>query len=219
MKKILALLLLVLAVTFVIATFSIDRMVKNSIETIGSEMTGTSVTVDRVSISPLSGNGTIYGFRVANPDDFGQEDAISIGEISISLDLWSIFSDEIVINELIVDSPSVYVEQQIPDNNLQLILTNVKNATPEQTSEKGMVIDYFVMRGGSAELYTEIGGERTANVEISEIELRDIGRGGVQKAVNEAIEEIVQDVVEQSLRAAAQSGTEQIRDAIRSLFE
>ncbi len=219
MKKFFALLLLVLAVAFVVSTFSIDRMVKNSIESIGSEMAGTEVTVDRVSISLLNGEGSLYGFRVTNPEGFGKEHAVTISEMSIKLDLWSVFSDEIIINELIVESPSVYVEQKIPDNNLQILLRNVNSATPEQTSEKNMVIDRFIMRGGSAELYTEIGGERTATVEISQIELTDVGRGGVQKAVNETVQEIVQNVVEQSLRAAAQSGVEQIRDAIRSLFE
>lgn len=219
MKKLLAVLLLIIVVAFVAATFSIDRMVKHSIETIGTEMAGSEVTVDRVSISLLSGNGSIHGFRVANPDDFGQEYAISVGEIFLKLSPWQFFSDEIVIDELIVESPYVYVEQKIPDNNLQILLGNVRAATPEQTSEKPMVIEYFLMRDGSAELYTEIGGERTATLEIAEIELREIGRGGVQKAVNEAIEEIIQEVVEQSLRAAVQSGAEQIRDQIRSLFE
>ena len=219
MKKLLAVLLLIIVVAFVAATFSIDRMVKQSIETIGTEMAGSEVTVDRVSVSLLSGNGSIRGFRVANPEDFGREHAITVGEISIKLSPWQFFSDEIVIDELIVESPSVYVEQKIPDNNLQILLGNERDATPEQTSEKPMVIEYFLLRDGSAELYTEIGGERTATVEIAEIELREIGRGGVQKAVNEAIEEIIQEVVEQSLRAAVQSGAEQIRDQIRSLFE
>ncbi len=219
MKKLLALLLLAVVLVFVIATFSIDRIVKNNIEAIGSEMSGTVVSVDRVSISLLTGKGSIYGFQVENPDGYAQDLAISIHDIRISMDVWSIFTEEIIIHELFVESPSVYVEQQIPGNNLQTLLNNVNRATAEHASDKGMIIGHFLMRNGSADLYTEIGGERTATVEIAEVELFDIGRGGVQKAVNEVVQEIVQDVVEQSLRAAAQSGVEQIRDAIRSLFD
>lgn len=219
MKKFLIVVIVLLIVAFAAITLTIDGIVKSNIENIGSEMTGTTVTVQSVSISPFTGQGTINGFRVANPGGYQRDEAFSVNELFISLDLFSIFSDEIVVHELIIDSPSVYVEQKLPENNLRTILTNIRRATPQETTMKAMVIDHFLMSNGTAELYTEIGGERTATVEISTIELHNVGRGGVQNAVNEVIEDIAEDIVEQALQAAVQSGAEQLRDAIRSLFD
>ena len=74
------------------------------------------------------------------------------------------------------------------------------------------------MTDGSADLYTEIGGERSARVEIAQIELNNLGRGGAQEAAEDVIQEIAENVVDQSLRAAAESGAQQIQDAIRDFF-
>jgi len=96
-------LLAVSVVGLVIFMFTIDSIVKSSIQYIGSEMTGTAVTVSGVSISPFSGKGTISGFRVANPEGYSRDFAVEIDQFSIELDLMTLFTDEVVIRELLVD--------------------------------------------------------------------------------------------------------------------
>jgi hypothetical protein len=75
------------------------------------------------------------------------------------------------------------------------------------------------MTGGTVDLYTEVGGERSARVETSSIELHDLGRGGGQQALEDVIKEIAEDIAEEAMRGAVRSGGEQIRDAIRKLFD
>jgi hypothetical protein len=210
--------LAILLIGFLVLTLSVDSIVKSGIESVGSEMTGTAVTVERVSISPFSGSGTISGFRVENPEDFDEEYALEIDDFSIELNIRSLFSDEIVVHNIEVSSPSVYVEQKMPENNLRTILSNIESTSSGEASEKALVIEHFVMTNGTADLYTEVGGERSARVEIAEIELNDIGRGGERQAVENVIREIADAIVDQSLRAAAQSGAEQIQDAIQDFF-
>ncbi|MDZ7757072.1 hypothetical protein [Rhodohalobacter sp.] len=210
--------LAILLIGFLVLTMSVDSIVKTGIETVGSEMTGTAVTVERVSISPFSGSGTISGFRVENPDGFEQDYALEIDDFSIELNILSLFKDEIVVRNIKVVSPSIYVEQKMPENNLRTIMNNIESVSSGEASEKSLVIEHFIMTEGSADLYTQIGGERSARVEIAQIELNDLGRGGAQQAVEDVIKEIAEKVVNQSLRAAAESGAEQIQDAIRDFF-
>lgn len=222
MKKLIIIagsLLTILIILFLVAMLSINSIVKSGIEEIGTEMTGTAVTVESVSISPFSGKGTISGFRVANPSDYQQEYAFQTGDFSIELNPLSLFSDEIVIHEIIITSPSIYVEQKLPQNNLTDILRHIRSIAEFETSDKEMVIDYFLITGGTVDLYTEVGGERSARVEISSIELHDLGRGGGQQAIEGVIRDIAEDIAEEALRGAVRSGGEQIRDAIRSLFD
>jgi len=210
--------LAILLIGFLVITMSVDSIVKTGIETVGSEMTRTAVTVERVSISPFSGTGTISGFRVENPEGFEQDYALEIEDFSIELNILSLFSDEIVVRNIEITSPSIYVVQKMPENNLRTIMNNIESTSSGETSDKALVIEHFIMTNGSADLYTEIGGERSASVEIAEIELNDLGRGGAQEAVEDVIQEIAEKVVDQSLRAAAESGAQQIQDAIRDFF-
>jgi hypothetical protein len=210
--------LAILLIGFLVLTMSVDSIVKTGIETVGSEMTGTAVTVDRVSISPFSGSGTISGFRVENPEGFSQDYALEIEDFTIELNIRSLFSDEIIVRNIEITSPSIYVEQKMPENNLRTIMNNMDSTSSGEASEKSLVIEHFIMTNGTADLYTEIGGERSASVEVQEIELNDLGQGGAQEAVEDVIQEIAENVVDQSLRAAAESGAQQIQDAIRDFF-
>ena len=209
----------ILLIGFLILTLTIDSIVKSGIESVGSEMTETSVTVDRVSISPFSGSGTISGFRVKNPEGYEREFALEVDDFTIEVDIKSLFSDEVIVRKIEITSPSIYVEQKMPENNLRTILRSINAKSSGETTEKSLVIEHFLMTDGRADLYTQVGGERSASVEIAEIELSDLGRGGGRQAVEDVIQEIAQRVVERSLRAAAQSGVEQIQDAIRDLFD
>lgn len=210
--------IVIVIVGLVALTLSIDSIVKSSIEDIGSEMTGTPVTVEGVSISPFSGQGTISGFRVANPEGYEEEHAVEIDDFSIELNIMSLFSDEIIIHDITILSPMIYVEQQLPENNIQEIINHINSIETNETTYADMVIEHFLLENGSVDLYTEVGGERSASVEIETIELNDLGRGGGQQAVEDVVKEIAREVGERALRAAVESGGEQIRDALRDLF-
>ena len=201
-----------------ILSLKADSIVKSAIEDTGSQMTGTQVTVDQVSISPFSGEGTISGLRVANPEGYGTDHAIVIDDFYISLDLFSLFSDEILIHEIRITSPSIYVEQKLPENNLRTILHNIREYGETHPSDVEMFVGHFLMQDGVVDLYTEVGGERSARVEMSEIELHDIGTDDTGQAAEQVITVIAEQVTRQALQAAAQSGAEQIRDAIRDIF-
>ncbi|MEX0646635.1 MAG: hypothetical protein WEA56_06155 [Balneolaceae bacterium] len=212
-------LIILIAAGFAILTLYIDSIVKSGMEDIGTEMTGTRVTVESVSISPFSGEGTVTGFRVANPDGYQTEHALSVDDFAISVDVTTLFSDVIVVNDIRVAGPAVYVEQKLPENNLQTILSNINEAVSTGTStDVELVIDHFLLENGSADLYTEVGGERSASVEISAIELNDLGRGGERQAVEDVVQEIARRVIEEALQAAVQSGGQQLRDAIEDIF-
>jgi hypothetical protein len=201
-----------------ILSTSVDSMVKSGLEKTGSEMTGTRVMVDHVSISPFSGEGTVSGFRVTNPEGYGTEHAIEIDDFYISLELFSLFSDEIRVREIRITGPSLYVEQQLPANNLRTILNNIRESAEERPAGTDMRIGRFLILDGSVDLYTEIGGERSARVEMSEIELHDIGTGDTEAAMEQVIVIIAEEITQQALQAAARSGAEQLRDAIRDVF-
>ena len=205
-------------IIFLVITLSLDSYVKSNIEKTGSELTGTSVTVGSVSISPFSGKGVIKNLRVANPDGFNEEHAFQADEISIELDVWSLLSDKMIIHRVTVTSPLVYIEQKLPENNLRTILSNIRSVSAGQTSDAEFILEHFIMSDGRADLYTAVGGERSATFEISEIELQNQGEGIGGSEVESAIQEIAEEIIRNALNAASREGTEQLRDAIQGIF-
>jgi hypothetical protein len=65
---------------------SIDSIVKATVEEIGSEITGTRVTLRDVEIAPTNGKGTLRGFLMTNPHGFADGEAFTFDEVSITID-------------------------------------------------------------------------------------------------------------------------------------
>lgn len=213
--------LVLLLVGFLILTFSLDHIVKSNIEDIGSEMTQTPVTVSDVSISLFSGKGSISGFSVANPEEFETEKALSIDQFDIEIDVWSVFSSNVVIHDIRITQPQLSVEQQMPSNNLKMLMDNIQNSIPEGESETHMIIEHLVIEDGSVYLRTDVGGTEERTIKLPRIEETDIG--AEHYSVQQTIREIAEPLVERALRAALEGGLDQLedkaRDAIKDLFD
>lgn len=211
--------LTIFIILFLVAMLSINSIVKSGIEEIGSEMTGTAVTIESVFISPFSGKGTISGFRVANPGNYSQPYAFLADDFFIELKPLTLFTGEVLVHEIIITSPRIYIEQKLPENNILSIMRNIREYPIGEASDTKLVINRFLMTDGSAELYTAVGGDRSAQVEVASVELHDLGRGGGREAMEQVIREIAEDIASEALKGAVQSGTEQLRDAFRDLID
>lgn len=219
MKKFLLIFVTIVVVLFLGITFTLDRIVKSGIESYGSEIAGTEVRAESVSISPISGEGTISGFTVANPDGFEGDYMLSINDFSISLDVLSLLSDEILIHEIILNEASFFVEQTASGNNVMKILNNIDAMAETESSETSMIIDRFYMENGGIYLGSSIGEEVEANYTIESLEVRDIGRDNQTGDTIETIANLADRVAEEVLSEAVNSGLDRIRDAVRDLFD
>lgn len=219
MKKFLLIFVTIVVILFLGITFSLDRIVKSGIESYGSEIAGTRVQVESVSISPISGEGTISGFTVSNPDGFEGDYMLSINDFSISLDVLSLLSDEILIHEIILSEASFFVEQTASGNNVMQILNNIDAMAETESSETSMIIDRFYMENGGIYLGSSIGEEVEANYTIESLEVRDIGRENQTGDTIETIANLADRVAEEVLSEAVNSGLDRIRDAVRDLFD
>ncbi|MGH8671704.1 MAG: hypothetical protein ACREUA_06675, partial [Burkholderiales bacterium] len=62
---------------------SLDSLIEKAIERYGSEITGVSVTVGSVNVSPTDGIGEVAGLRLGNPKGFATERALRMATIGI----------------------------------------------------------------------------------------------------------------------------------------
>jgi len=179
---------------------NLDPIIKAAIEKYGTAATKAETTVSSVSISLSSGEGSISGLKLGNPEGFKTDSAIKIGKVSIKVDPKSILGDgPIVINEIRIEQPEVTYEVAANgSSNLQTIQRNAmafkgqfaddetktkaeNKSEPEKEARK-IVIDKLVIEGGEASLSHEmLKGKNLAAVKIPTVEMTNIGKekGGV----------------------------------------
>ncbi|MEC4671100.1 MAG: hypothetical protein VST66_04370 [Nitrospirota bacterium] len=226
MKTILKIGLLVLGlimVALVVLSASLNSLIKTGVETMGPQILGTPVTLENVEVTLLSGGGALQGsltgLLIKNPKGFHTDHAISLPNIHIRVDRNSVLTDTIIIDEIVIDHPSITLEGSLKGSNLSTILERVEdfarpgstNGSGEQgTSEartregaKQVQINHVIVKDGQINLsFTALQG-RAITLALPDIHLRDIGKesGGIsfQEASAEVFEAVYSGVTKTAL--------------------
>jgi hypothetical protein len=163
---------------------SLDGIVKGVIEDVGSDLLQTRVSVGSVAIDLREGRGTIRNLRVANPAGFSSDDAFSLGEITLGIDLSSITGSPIVLEEVVVSAPVALAEATTAGVNLDVLRRNVDRSSGtgreadagEGDDEAARIrIRRFTFEGGKAKSDTTALGGKAEQIDIPGVSLRDVG--------------------------------------------
>lgn len=133
---------ILLALILLILVF-IDFITAKCISAIGGKLTGTNITVENVDISLFKGEFLLEGLNVSNPgnEEFESPSLLQLGKLSVSLDIFSLLSKDIIINDIQLAGLSICAE--INRNGKFNILTVIENLSGEEQpsdqhqSEKG----------------------------------------------------------------------------------
>ena len=231
---ILAVVLGIAAVVFV--GLHLDKIVKTGIETVAPPITQTSVKVDGVSISALSGSAGIKGFVVGNPPGYKSDYAISLGKAAVRVELKSLLGDKVIVRSVEIHAPEITFEGNLSgENNLQKILDNVNaftggsakvntNAPAKPAAAKAgkkLQVDDFLISGAKVTArITGLEGE-PFSVTIPDIHFSNLGAGPdgittaelMQKVLNQISEESIKIVGARAKEIAANTANNLIKSA------
>lgn len=116
MKK-LAFVLVMIVALIAVAVTQLDSIVETGIETAGPETLHVPVKVAKVKLSPLSGNVTVQGLEIGQPDGFGDGAIASIGDFDLKLDTNTLMSNHIIIDSIRINEPMFDIRMQDGKNN------------------------------------------------------------------------------------------------------
>lgn len=193
---------------------SLNSLIKNRVEKVGPKVTGTSVTLDTVRVSPFSGRGQIRGLVIGNPEGFQTESAFKLSETRISLNVKSFLSDKIHIDEIYIDQPEITFEQTRSGSNISQIRKNVEkfsgsdhkskaNAAEQKGSGKRYEINRLVVKSARVKLSS---GLVKGEIILSEIQINDIGKKSEGVTLEEAVSKVLEAITADVLRTASASG-------------
>lgn len=174
-------------VTLIVIGVFLDRIVKKAVEIYGPQMTQTSVAVDTVHLSLLTGSAKVKGLVVGNPDGYKSPQAIAVGIIAVGVDPTTIFSKKVVFRSIRLESPEITFEGGLGGNNLGQILDNVNaagksggtlstNAAAQPTSETKYEVDNLTITGAKVHMVL-LGLPEHQVISLPDIRLTNLGAG------------------------------------------
>lgn len=220
-------------VAFIVVFFLLSSIASTAVETVLPKITKTPVKLASFNLNPFTGKGTIKGFVIGNPEGFKTKSSFELGEVRVDLDLMSLLSDTIVIEEIYINAPKVTYEMGMP-SNIGQIQKNVEEFAgppkegeepkPEDEEEAGpgkkILIKRFVMENGKISLSAKLLQGEAVTVPMPRIEKENIGGGGdgEGKSIGEVSKEIFTSVGD-TVTEAAKKGFDAVGKGVKALGE
>ena len=218
MKKVLigigVTLLVIFIVVFIATTFFLGAIVKTGVEKVAPGILGVPVTVDNVNIGIFRGKVSIKGLVVGNPEKFKSDYLFSLGELSVTLDLKSLSTDTIIVNEVIIKAPKISYEMALGGSNIGSLLDNLakeeeeekeeekeeKTVDPDAAPAKKVIIEKILLTDGKVSINVAALGGKGMTLPLPKIEMIDVGKekeGGASlvDVISEIISAIAKSVV------------------------
>lgn len=177
---------------------SIDSIIKQVVEDVGSKTTKTQVTLNEASVSLSDGRAALRGLMVGNPSGFKTDNAFQLGEISVTIDAANSNDKQVVIKEVAINAPQVTYELGSNGSNIDAIQKNVENAaggggSSSSSSSEGpkLIIDNLYVRDGKIRVSAPMMGGKTMDASLPTLHLKDIGRDSGGASPAEVAEQVI----------------------------
>lgn len=208
--KVIIVLVILLIAALVVGFFSLNRIVKKGVETVGPAMTKVEVKVKDVDLSPFSGSGKIQGLLVGNPPGFKSPAAIQVQEMQMKVEPRSLMGDKVIVRSIRMGGPEITFEGDLKGNNLSKILENVQGteekapATEEEAKAKSrkLQVDEFVLTGAKVHVNSPLLAGKTATVTIPDINLTNLGQGPDGITPAELTKRVLKEIIEGTVKSA-----------------
>ena len=219
---ILAVLMVLLVVAALVVGSQLGNIVKSGMETFGPKITQTTLKVDAVTVSLLSGSAGVKGLVLGNPEGYQAPQSISVGNAAVSLVPGSVLSDKIVIRSIEVRAPEITFEgNPFGENNLNKIEANVNAMNPpankpapaaaaEKKPGKKLEVDKFSIT--DAKVHVRLAGKELT-LTLPPIELTDLGKGPDGITAGDLTQKVLSQVTADTIKAVASEATKLGKDA------
>lgn len=162
----------------------LGRAVMQAVETRGSELTQTAVSVEGTEFDLAHSRGILSNLRVANPDGFRSEYALSVERLAVTVDAATLRSDPIVLKEVVVESPTLIYEFGTGNNNIAVIRRSIEArvAAEDEEARSGgsgrarLVVESLRVTHGRVRILSSkyFGGQEFTG-RLPDVHLTDIG--------------------------------------------
>ena len=199
--KIIGILIVVLIIALFAVILNLGKIVKTGINTVVPQVTKCEAHVDDVNFNVFGGKFEIKNLVIKNPEGYKTDHAFALGHIFVNVNMGSLMSDVIEIDQVLIDAPEITYEVGLGNSNLNTILENVNSSLPSSDEEKKeekeekkeggkkVVVNLVKVTNGKIGVSAKIAGGMEAPIVLPDIEIKDLGKkeGGISMVQAAAI--------------------------------
>ena len=214
-------------------TPSMESIVKKLVHKYGSQVTGTDVKLEGFDISIKNGEGKIKKITVANPDGYKKPYLLSLDGITVKVNIKSLTTDTIVIEQINIDKPVVTYEMlSLTQNNIKQVQNNIKEFTssgkqasskPEEQKKadtsakedggKKVIIKSLTINNGELQAAANVAGKTTdMTVTLPTIQMNNIGAAKNGDSITQSITKIFNQILSTASATAVSSNLSNLKD-------
>lgn len=219
-------LILVVALVILFHLFG-SKAIKIGIELGGTHALKVPVTVGDVSLSILAGKADVKNLIVDNPPGYHNPRLLELGNAQIDLDMRSVLSQTINIDDILLENITVVLEQKGLTNNIQQILDGMSSQPSEPQVEEGKPSKKLLIRNlqineiaVKVKLLPWPGKEDTLTLKLKPITMTDLGtddKMDMAKLSSKILLAIVSGIAEQGMGILPNDILGPMNDTLESL--
>jgi hypothetical protein len=99
------------------------------------QMVGTDFVMTSADLNPYTGMFRIQGVQLANPEGYTPEKALELSEMSVNLEVMSVFTDVIHVREIVLSGPYASYVTENGKSNFEQIAANMKRPAATSASQ------------------------------------------------------------------------------------
>jgi hypothetical protein len=200
-------LIAILAIVSYLLLSNLDSIVKGVIEEVGTEVTGTAVSLNSVNINLTTGEGTLSGLTIANPKGYQSDYALALDTIAVGISPMSLTGPVIVITQIKIDGAKLITEQRGQTTNLSDLLKNMEQPGDQSaeeiepqsnepaTNDVRLMMEKFDFINTEATVISEYTEQKT--IKIPDIRRTNIGNKDTGLTPEELAQKLLSSVVSQ----------------------
>ncbi|MCJ9428457.1 AsmA family protein [Kordiimonas marina] len=176
MKKIILGLIVILLIVVGVGYSQLDGIVKKGIETGGPKALKVSVGVEKVNLSPFSGQVAVNGFNIGQPTGFGDGVMASVGGLDMKLEPKSLLTKHIIIDHIDVTAPLFDV--RIDDKgktNFKALQENLGPSKASDPSDITLTIRRLSVKAPKLSIHSKAMLKVDKDVSLADFTLTNIG--------------------------------------------
>ena len=201
-RLILAVVLLVV-IALVIVYMSLDRIVKNTVQSQATASLNLQTTLNSASLSLFGGKLGLNDLQIANPPGFSNAKMLEVGDTNVGVSYGQLRSQPIHVNAITIDKPKLVIEQQNGTFNFRKAMEDMPktDSAPSNSQPMKLIIDELKLN--NPQVIVKGIGATDIPLTLPSIDLKDIGTGA--GANNGAA---LKDVIGQVITAMAASASD-----------
>lgn len=163
-----------LVLTILLVVF-LGSVIKGAIETVGPSVLGVPIQVEKVRVNLLTGGVRVKAFSIGNPEGFHTPSMVALDEFKMSISLPSLFTDTVVIKEILIEGAKLTFEKSLTSNNIETLEKQLAQKEDDGAGKKVIVEDF---RSKGAKLNVSVTGlkGKQLSLPMPPIHLTDIGK-------------------------------------------